>query len=298
MVDEFQDTNALQCELIDLLAAEPDAAGRGAAKDVFYVGDEFQSIYGFRHADVDVFRQRRELAATRLPLSENYRSRPEVLAAVNYLFAGAFGDAYQRCRHHGVSDPVFAPAELLVTDRAPTASRASTGGGRRRGTPGGSASSSERRGDAREIVCSRRRDGRRVVRGGLGALGLPTFRATGRRHLASSRSSTCSCTAGAAQPLRRRGARRRAEFAVRRRLERRARADWWQVGRRRLHRDRARAAGGLAPEDERLVRLSSATSGSPPLRPLERRASSLSRSTTRPAVLARWDGLATPTCAS
>ncbi len=49
MVDEFQDTNALQCELVDLLAAGPE-------KDVFFVGDEFQSIYGFRHADVEVFR--------------------------------------------------------------------------------------------------------------------------------------------------------------------------------------------------------------------------------------------------
>ena len=44
MVDEFQDTNRLQCELIDLLAAGPT--------EVFFVGDEFQSIYGFRHADV------------------------------------------------------------------------------------------------------------------------------------------------------------------------------------------------------------------------------------------------------
>ena len=43
MVDEFQDTNRLQCELIDLL---------GEHADVFFVGDEFQSIYGFRHADV------------------------------------------------------------------------------------------------------------------------------------------------------------------------------------------------------------------------------------------------------
>src|SRR5206468_13038784 len=40
MVDEFQDTNRLQCELVDLVAAHAD---------VFFVGDEFQSIYGFRH---------------------------------------------------------------------------------------------------------------------------------------------------------------------------------------------------------------------------------------------------------
>jgi ATP-dependent helicase/nuclease subunit A len=113
MVDEFQDTNALQCELIDLLAG-------GAEKDLFFVGDEFQSIYGFRHADVGVFRERRELAARRLPLTENYRSRPEVLAAVNHLFGEEFGDRYQPLAASGeFPDPVFGhPVELLVTDKA------------------------------------------------------------------------------------------------------------------------------------------------------------------------------------
>src|SRR5439155_23390810 len=52
MVDEFQDTNRLQCELVDLLRC-PDA-------EVFFVGDEFQSMSGFRHADGRVFRERRE----------------------------------------------------------------------------------------------------------------------------------------------------------------------------------------------------------------------------------------------
>src|SRR5205085_6082295 len=85
MVDEFQDTNALQCDVIDLLAGGPP-------KDVFFVGDEFQSIYAFRHADVGVFRERREAASQRLPLTENYRSRSEVLAAVDYLFGSEFGD--------------------------------------------------------------------------------------------------------------------------------------------------------------------------------------------------------------
>ncbi|HZO98651.1 MAG TPA: UvrD-helicase domain-containing protein [Gaiellaceae bacterium] len=112
MVDEFQDTNALQCELIDLLAAGP-------AKDVFYVGDEFQSIYGFRHADVRVFRDRRSASAQRLPLTENYRSRPEVLAAVNYLFGPAFGNGFQPLTAaREFPDPVFGhPVELLVTDK-------------------------------------------------------------------------------------------------------------------------------------------------------------------------------------
>ena len=80
MVDEFQDTNRLQCELIELLVDGP------GDREVFFVGDEFQSIYGFRHADVAVFRERREQAGGGLALTRNYRSRPEVLAAVNFLF--------------------------------------------------------------------------------------------------------------------------------------------------------------------------------------------------------------------
>jgi ATP-dependent helicase/nuclease subunit A len=113
MVDEFQDTNRLQCELIDLIA------GNGVER--FFVGDEFQSIYGFRHADVQVFRERRADAADGvLPLTMNYRSRPEVLAVVNHLFGGDFGDEFQPLTASGeFPDPVFgAPVELLVTDKA------------------------------------------------------------------------------------------------------------------------------------------------------------------------------------
>src|SRR5207244_4315801 len=88
MVDEFQDTNRLQCELIDFLAGGP------SQKEVFFVGDEFQSIYGFRHADVQVFRERRDVSPNVLPLTLNYRSRPEVLAVVNQLFGADFGDEF------------------------------------------------------------------------------------------------------------------------------------------------------------------------------------------------------------
>ncbi len=119
MVDEFQDTNRLQCDVVDLLTGRLGDAGQGFAKDVFLVGDEFQSIYGFRHADVAVFRDRREAAARRLPLARNYRSRPEVLAAVNHLFGEEFGDGYQELAASGeFSDPIFGhPVELLVSDK-------------------------------------------------------------------------------------------------------------------------------------------------------------------------------------
>ena len=117
MVDEFQDTNRLQCELIDLLAG---AGEPGPAPDLFFVGDEFQSIYRFRHADVTVFRERRERSGEVVALTRNYRSRPEVLAVVNHLFSTEFGDDFEPLQAAGrFSDQLFGPAvELLVTDKA------------------------------------------------------------------------------------------------------------------------------------------------------------------------------------
>jgi ATP-dependent helicase/nuclease subunit A len=115
MVDEFQDTNRLQCELIDLLSDAPVGCER------FFVGDEFQSIYGFRHADVRVFRERRSATGDGvMPLTMNYRSRPEVLAVVNHLFEPDFGDEFQPLTASGdFPDPVFGPpVELLVTDKS------------------------------------------------------------------------------------------------------------------------------------------------------------------------------------
>ncbi len=82
LVDEFQDTNRLQLRLIEAL--------RGPKCQLMVVGDELQSIYGFRHADLDVFRQRREAieaspSGETIPLSGNFRSRPEVIGAVNAI---------------------------------------------------------------------------------------------------------------------------------------------------------------------------------------------------------------------
>jgi ATP-dependent helicase/nuclease subunit A len=116
MVDEFQDTNRLQLELVRLL--------RGPGTRVFYVGDEFQSIYGFRHADVDVFRRERDRIASHpgssaevMRLSGNFRSRPEIVATVN-----AIGEAILHrftdltVGRPPAGDPSSEPAvELLLT---------------------------------------------------------------------------------------------------------------------------------------------------------------------------------------
>jgi ATP-dependent exoDNAse (exonuclease V) beta subunit len=111
LVDEFQDTNRLQTEIVELLSTPQT--------ELFFVGDEFQSIYGFRHADVQVFRERREAAEQPLSLTLNYRSRPEVLAAVNELFGSDFGNEFQELAAASeFPDPVFGhPVELLVTDK-------------------------------------------------------------------------------------------------------------------------------------------------------------------------------------
>jgi ATP-dependent exoDNAse (exonuclease V) beta subunit len=82
LVDEFQDTNRLQLRLIESL--------RGPQTQLMVVGDELQSIYGFRHADLEVFRERRRAieasaGGEAIPLSGNFRSRPEVIGAVNAI---------------------------------------------------------------------------------------------------------------------------------------------------------------------------------------------------------------------
>jgi ATP-dependent exoDNAse (exonuclease V) beta subunit len=79
MVDEFQDTNPRQLAILRAL-------DRG---NLFTVGDELQSIYGFRHADVRLFRARRSELSERgasLSLTRNFRSREPLLDVVNAVF--------------------------------------------------------------------------------------------------------------------------------------------------------------------------------------------------------------------
>lgn len=86
MVDEYQDTNALQDALYACLAAE-------GGEDLFFVGDLKQSIYRFRQADPTIFGQKLEQYAPygapgpqKLFLDANFRSAPGVIAGVNALF--------------------------------------------------------------------------------------------------------------------------------------------------------------------------------------------------------------------
>jgi ATP-dependent helicase/nuclease subunit A len=119
LVDEFQDTNRLQLRLIESL--------RGPRTELVVVGDELQSIYGFRHADLEVFREQRRLVdehpdAELMQLSGNFRSRPELIGAFNLLGAALLGDAYRPLRvgAPAPADPPTGPGpavELLLSAR-------------------------------------------------------------------------------------------------------------------------------------------------------------------------------------
>jgi ATP-dependent helicase/nuclease subunit A len=113
LVDEFQDTNRLQLRLIEAL--------RGPKTELVAVGDELQSIYGFRHADLDVFRRRREEIDRRgdaelMRLSGNFRSRPELVGAFNLLGESLLGAAYSPLRV-GTDAEQGGAVELLLTAR-------------------------------------------------------------------------------------------------------------------------------------------------------------------------------------
>lgn len=92
LVDEFQDTDPIQGQILELLAGPDLHAGR-----LFLVGDQKQSIYRFRGARPALFAE----FAQRFPddgrrsLNENFRSAPGIIDFVNLLFAETFvGDEH------------------------------------------------------------------------------------------------------------------------------------------------------------------------------------------------------------
>src|SRR5690606_20202945 len=79
IVDEFQDTSALQFSIIQKLIGNN-------FERLFCVGDAKQAIYGFRGGELSVFQDCEKLVPTVRSLANNYRSLPEIICFNNSLF--------------------------------------------------------------------------------------------------------------------------------------------------------------------------------------------------------------------
>ncbi|QWD90454.1 UvrD-helicase domain-containing protein [Polynucleobacter sp. MWH-Braz-FAM2G] len=91
LIDEFQDTNALQYAWLKLLsghdASRINISGMGSSS-VFAVGDDDQSIYAFRGADVENMRlYEKQFHPLLVKLEQNYRSHGHILDTANHLIA-------------------------------------------------------------------------------------------------------------------------------------------------------------------------------------------------------------------
>ncbi len=107
MVDEYQDTNAVQLHMTRLLA--------GARRNVCVVGDDDQSIYAFRGADLgNILDFERHFEGTAVvSLEQNYRSTERILEVANAVIAG---NPHRHPKRLHTENPSGEPVELYEHD--------------------------------------------------------------------------------------------------------------------------------------------------------------------------------------
>ena len=78
-VDEFQDTNKLQYDIVKILASK--------SRNILIVGDEDQSIYGWRGANIDnIFNFTKDFPGAKIfKLEQNYKSKKKILDRANLI---------------------------------------------------------------------------------------------------------------------------------------------------------------------------------------------------------------------
>lgn len=91
LIDEFQDTDPLQYGIFQHIYAQPvsDSKGEVTAPCWIMIGDPKQAIYGFRGADIFTYVQAKKQLSPpqQFTLDTNWRSTPQLIAAVNTLFS-------------------------------------------------------------------------------------------------------------------------------------------------------------------------------------------------------------------
>jgi ATP-dependent helicase/nuclease subunit A len=131
LVDEYQDTNMVQETILNLVTKDSEYDG-----NLFMVGDVKQSIYRFRLAEPNLFLNKYQRFTTegeqsglRIDLSQNFRSRSEVLEGTNFLFKQIMGVQVGEINYDrqaelvkGAAYPEAAafPIELSVIDQSDT----------------------------------------------------------------------------------------------------------------------------------------------------------------------------------
>lgn len=116
LVDEFQDTNALQQQIIYTLVC--DSSGQLEPQRLFVVGDHKQSIYGFRGTDYKIFQQVcNDIGADKIkPLTTCYRSLPKIINTINALFAELI-NPYEPLAIAAENEAKIGPPVELITYR-------------------------------------------------------------------------------------------------------------------------------------------------------------------------------------
>lgn len=129
LLDEYQDTNTVQEDIVRLIS-------RGEPGNRFMVGDVKQSIYRFRLAEPGLFLQKYRsygddgaAEGLKIDLARNFRSRREVIDAVNYLFRQVMNERVAEISYDSRSELVYGEGfpdnagedyrpELLLIDRS------------------------------------------------------------------------------------------------------------------------------------------------------------------------------------
>ena len=107
LVDEFQDTNQMQWDIIRPLVTIDKEFTELASGKLFVVGDPKQSIYGFRRADIRIFKEVMQQIEAKNPqgkleLSKNFRSNQALIDFTNYVFEDVFVSSAEAATEYDV----------------------------------------------------------------------------------------------------------------------------------------------------------------------------------------------------